>query len=131
MFLSLHKNNYMELDEFVSATLKSLIKGFNDAKEYGEANGAIVNPILMEREFDFKQETSIWRKDGQDGRRALTKVDFDVAVTASNEEGNKVGGGLKIQIVNLGASSTNKEVNQTSSRIKFTVNIALPHQGDK
>ena len=121
----------MELDEFVSATLKSLIKGFNDAKEYGEANGAIVNPILMEREFDFKQETSIWRKDGQDGRRALTKVDFDVAVTASNEEGNKVGGGLKIQIVNLGASSTNKEVNQTSSRIKFTVNIALPHQGDK
>jgi hypothetical protein len=121
----------MELDEFVTTTLKSLIKAVNDTKEYSEANGAIINPIFMEREFDSKQETSIWRKDGQDGRRSLTKVEFDVAVSATNEAGNNVGGGLKIHIVNFGASSTNKESSQTSSRIKFSINIALPHQGDR
>lgn len=119
----------MELDEFISVTLKSIIKSINDSKEYAESNGAIINPILMEREFD--KSTSIWRKDGEDGRRGLTKIDFDVAVTASNEEGSKVGGGLKIQVFNLGASASESEINQTTSRIKFSLDVALPHQGDK
>lgn len=118
----------MELDEFISGTLKSIIKSINDTKEYAESNGAIINPILMEDKSNL--EPSIWRKDRKDGRRFLTKVDFDVAVNASSEEGNKVGGGLKIQVLNLGASSTNTESNQTSSRIRFTLNVALPHQGE-
>ena len=119
----------MELDEFITGTLKAIIKSVNDTKEFAELNGAIINPILMEREFD--SNTTIWRKDGQDSRRSLTKLEFDIAITASNEEGSNVGGGLKIQIVNLGASTTNKETSQTSSRIKFNINIALPHQGNK
>jgi len=60
-------------------------------------------------EHNHEPSQSIWRKDGKDGRRALTKVDFDVAVTVSNEEGNKVGGGIKVQVFNLGATSTETE----------------------
>lgn len=119
----------MELDEFISTTVKSIIKSINDSKEYAEANGAIINPIIMEHNYDAYQ--SIWRKDGKDGRRGLTKIDFDVAVTASSEEGNKVGGGIKVQVFSLGASSTETEKNQTISRIKFSLDVALPHQGDK
>ncbi len=118
----------MELDEFISGTIKSIIKSINDTLDFAELNGAIINPILMENEYDV--QTSIWRKDRKDGRRTLTKVDFDVAVSASNEEGNKVGGGLKIQVLSLGASTDSKETNQTTSRIKFCIDIALPHQGD-
>lgn len=119
----------MELNEFITGALKSIISSINDTKDFAEENGAIINPILMEHEFD--SNTTIWRKDGKDGRRALTSIDFDVAVIASNEEGNKLGGGLKIQVLSLGASSTNTEINQTTSRIKFSLNVALPHQGDK
>ena len=61
-------------------------------------------------------------------RRVVTKIDFDVAVTASNEEANKIGGGIKIQVLNLGGSSSNNALSQTSSRIKFSVNLALPTQ---
>lgn len=121
----------MELDQFITGTIKSIIKSVNDTKEFAESNGAIINPVLMERVEDHDQKSSIWRKDGQDGRRFLTKIDFDVAVQASNEEGNEVGGGLKIQVLSLGASSTNTEKNQTTSRIKFSLNVALPHQGEK
>ena len=121
----------MELDEFISTSLKSIIKSINDTTEFAESNGAIVNPVIMERIEDHDQNSSIWRKDGRDGRRFLTKIDFDVAVSASNEEGNKIGGGLKVQVFNLGASSNETEVNQTTSRIKFSLNVALPHQGDK
>ena len=67
----------------------------------------------------------------KDGRRFLTQIDFDVAVSASSEEGNKIGGGLKIQVLNLGASTEETEKSQTISKIKFSLNIALPHQGDK
>lgn len=121
----------MELDEFISTTLKSIIKSVNETKEFAESNGAIINPVIMERIEDHDQNSSIWRKDGKDGRRFLTKIDFDVAVSVSNEEGSKVGGGLKIQVLNLGASASETETNQTTSRIKFSLNIALPHQGDK
>lgn len=121
----------MELDEFITGTIKSIIKSINDTKDFAESNGAIINPILMERVVDNDQKSSIWRKDGNDGRRFLTRVDFDVAVQASNEEGNKVGGGLKIQVLSLGTSLTNTEKSQTTSRIKFSLNIALPHQGEK
>ena len=119
----------MELDEFISGTLKSVIKAINDTKDFAESNGAIINPILLSHDGD--RIPTIWRKDGKDGKRAMTKLEFDIAVIASNEEGNNIGGGLKIQVLNLGASSTNKETNQTSSRIKFDINVALPHQGDK
>ncbi len=119
----------MELNEFITGTIKSIITSINDAKDFAEKNGAIINPILMEQEFDAN--STIWRKDDKDGRRALTKIDFDVAVSGSNEEGHKLGGGLRIQVLTLGASSTNTELNQTTSRIKFSLNVALPHQGDR
>ncbi len=121
----------MELDEFITTTVKSIIKSINDTKEFAESNGAIVNPIIMEEQDDHDQKNSIWRKDGKDGRRFLTKIDFDVAVLASNEEGSKLGGGLKIEVLNFGASTTESETNQTTSRIKFCLNVALPHQGSK
>jgi hypothetical protein len=120
----------MELDEFISSSIKSLIKSINDTKEYAETNGAIINPIIMEDVGSPNFNLSIWRKDRKDGRRFLTQVDFDIAVSASNEEGSKVGGGLKIQVLNFGASATELEKNQTVSRIKFKIHVALPHQGD-
>lgn len=119
----------MELDEFVSITVKSLIKGINDSKGFAEENGAIINPILIDNNYD--SSTSIWRKDGKDGRRYLTNIEFDIAVTASNEDATNAGGGLRIQVLNLGLSTANKESNQTISRIKFSLNVALPHQGDE
>ena len=118
----------MELDEFITATLKSIIKAVNDTKDFAEENGAIINPPLLQDKVS-NPDAVIWRKDGKDGRRFLTKIDFDVAVNATNEEGTKVGGGLKVQVLNLGASSTNNISNQTSSRIQFSLNVALPHQG--
>jgi hypothetical protein len=118
----------MDLDEFISGTIKSIIKSVNDTQEFAESNGAIINPVVMDKQHD---STTIWRKDGRDGRRFLTKIDFDVAVVAKNEEDNKIGGGLKIQVLNMGASTRNSEINQVTSRIQFSLNIALPHQGEK
>ncbi len=119
----------MQLDEFISETLKSVIKSVSDTTEYAEKQGAIINPIIMESET--KDMLTIWRKDNRDGRRGLTKIDFDIAVTTSNEENNNVGAGLKVYVANIGGSINNKEINQSVSKINFSIYIALPHQGDK
>ena len=121
----------MELDVFISKTLESIIKAINDSSKFAEENGAIINPIIMESGDDYDYSTTIWRKDKKDGRRALTKLEFDIAVTASKEAGSKVGGGIKVQVLNLGGSASNTDINQTSSRLRFTLNVAFPHQGDK
>lgn len=114
----------MELDQFISTSIKSVIKGINDVQDFASENGATINPLLMEA--GFTSSPNIYRKMGEgDGKRFLTKIDFDIAVTASNEDAQKAGGGLKIQVLSFGASTENKESNQTISRIKFEINVAL------
>jgi len=115
----------MRLDEFISETILSIIKSINDSKDFAEKNGAIINPIIMESGY----ESTIWRKDGKDGKRYLTKIDFDIAVVASNKENN--GNKLQIEVAEINDSNIENEINKTSSRIKFSLNVALPHQGDK
>jgi hypothetical protein len=37
----------MQLDEFISETLKAIIKGTKDAQEFAKANRGIVNPKMF------------------------------------------------------------------------------------
>lgn len=116
----------MELENFITETLKSIIAGASNSHEFAIENNAIINPLLG---FHDQSDQGVIRMDdAKQRKRIVTKIDFDVAVTASSEEGNKVGGGIKIQVLSMGASTSNNAVNQTSSRIQFSVNIALPTQ---
>ena len=53
----------MELDEFISTSIKSIIKSVNDTKDFAEENGAIINPIINELVENHNHNSSIWRKD--------------------------------------------------------------------
>lgn len=114
----------MELEKFITETLKSVIAGAVGTNEFAKEHNALINPILSFH--DRSDQNLMWLNDANDRKRIVTKIEFDVAVTTSSEEESKVGGGLKIQVLNLGASSSNNAINQTSSRIKFAVNVALP-----
>ena len=51
--------------------------------------------------------------DVDNDRRTVTKVNFDIAVTASQEEGAKVGGGIKvIELFNFKSDYNAKELNK-------------------
>ena len=115
----------MELDAFITETIKSIIKGVNDAHDFAIQNNAKINPIGGF--YDKLSDKQLSNHNGEK-RITVTKIDFDVAVNASNEEKNNVGGGLKIQVLNVGASMTNNTTSHTSSRIKFDLNIVLPNQ---
>lgn len=114
----------MELQDFITETIKSITNGVINAQEFDTENGTLVNPIGGP--YDKLSEHSLIIKGNGGGQKAITKIDFDIAVTVSSEDTTKVGGGLKIQIFNADASTASNITNQTTSRIKFQVNVALP-----
>ena len=66
----------MELDKFISESLKSIISGINDAQDFAKDNGSIINPDL--RKWDYDKMFSLrWRLS-----LALKKQLFDLMVKA-------------------------------------------------
>ena len=112
----------MNLDEFISGTLKAIIKGVKDSQQFATDNGARVNPIRFQ-----SKETEFVFFNKEEGVRQLSKINFDIAVTVSNQSESGIGGGITVFAANLGGKKMDTEMNQTISRIKFDVDVALPH----
>ena len=116
----------MELDKFVSETLKAIIKGTSDAMEFALEHNAGVNPLNKNQ-----IQSSNFVKVGGD-LRTVTKVNFDIAVTASQEKGAKVGGGIKvIDFFNFKSDYNAKELNKAISKVNFDIDVVLPTQKSK
>lgn len=59
--------------------------------------------------------------------RHFMRVDFDLAVTVTQSDKIKAGGGLSIaSFAKVGTSSEDTSKNEEISRIKYTIPIALP-----
>jgi hypothetical protein len=114
----------MKLDQFISETLKSLIKGIKDAQDFAKQNGATINPEIENREL-AKNANVIFFED-RDGAIGVSIVDFDIAVTASSEQGADLGAGINVLSLNIGGNKNEKQIEETISRIKFSVNVVLP-----
>ncbi|QNK78180.1 hypothetical protein H7F37_03600 [Winogradskyella sp. PAMC22761] len=113
----------MELDKFISNSLKSLIKGIKDAQDFAKENEARINPHIGDWDFGREQTTYIKNKDGA---VAVSKIDFDIAVAVSNTQETDGEGGINVYALKLGTKLSDIEKNETVSRIKFTLNVALP-----
>ena len=115
----------MELKDFLSETLKQIIKGIQDAQEFvaKEGQGAKVNP----RNTTLKMDGS-GQKQPHDTKTMLPveRVEFDVAITASDSVDKSGGGGLRVWALNVGGQAGTSSENTTISRIRFGVPIVLP-----
>lgn len=61
--------------------------------------------------------------------RHFIKVEFDLAVTVSQEHGTSGGGGLSIaSLASVGIKGEDKEDKEEISRIKFMIPMALPEK---
>lgn len=114
----------MKLDEFITDTLKSIIKGVKDSQEFAQENGARINPYIDSWDQN-KMLTTYYGK--EEGARAISAIDFDIAVTASNSQETGGEGGINVYSLKLGGKATDLEKNETVSRIKFSLNVVLPN----
>lgn len=114
----------MQLDTFITETLRAIIKGVKDAQEFAQENGARVNPHIGKWDFD-KSTTTYFGN--EEGARAVSTVDFDIAVTTSSEQETGGHGGINVLSLKVGGKLTDKDISETVSRIKFSINVALPN----
>lgn len=104
----------MELEKFVSETLKEIIAGVKDAQEFAAKNDACVNPNQFGTLVSPKHIL-----DMGDGTVSIVQpVQFDVCVTHFKKDSGKLG----IEIV----SGSKECINGAESRIKFSVAVSLP-----
>ncbi|MBN2313003.1 MAG: hypothetical protein JXM79_03675 [Sedimentisphaerales bacterium] len=113
----------MKLQEFISETLKEYITGVKDAQEFASEQGAAVNPS-SKKAGELKSYRMVDAHTGQ----LLRDVEFDVAVTYSEESETKKGAGIVVAAIGMGAQTKAETTSSSISRIKFTVPVALPIQ---
>src|ERR1700677_2237348 len=109
----------MDIQTFVSETLTQIIRGVEHAQETNV--NSKVNPAeIMSQKL------------------ILTPIDFDIAVTVekTSQSGDEASGKISVRTGIFGVSggvggdSQLKESNATTSRIKFTIPVALRKTGN-
>lgn len=117
----------MELSDFIEQTLTQITEGVRRSQDSIREKGGYANPAAYLSSEDKAGAAQYGRTaTGQD----VLLVDFDVAVSVSGEIGQTAGGKLAIaSVFGAGAEASNKEINQSTSRIKFKVPLALPIDG--
>ena len=113
----------MELKEFLSETLLSIIAGVTDAQKKAAEHGALVNPTGLMRNTSNVADNAIWDNRNNNYAQSIT---FDVAITAEDT----ASGGAKVKVLSgilggdIGAEKGSK--NSVASRIQFVVPVLLP-----
>ncbi|MBX2970875.1 MAG: hypothetical protein KF803_16025 [Cyclobacteriaceae bacterium] len=114
----------MKLDEFIFESIKQVIDGIDNAREYAETKGAKISG----ENLNF-----IGAKNGggvvymsQINNEIIEKIDFDIAVVAKEGDKAKGGVGLFVGAVGMGIQGHTESENSSMSRIKFSVPLHLP-----
>ena len=109
------------LEQFVTATLKNILKGVAASQAEARDLGAHVNPVGT----NFNQATVAQRTFTLDGNLAQL-VEFEVAVTAAENTSGKGKAGVQIGVLGLGVSAQLDTTLTAVNRVKFTVPVLLP-----
>jgi len=114
----------MELSEFVKQSLTQIVQGVKDSQGEIRRQGGFANPAIFSSASGQASATHFGTV--SDGQNVLL-VDFDVALTVT--DATELGAGGKLSVASLfkaEAGGKNKSINESTSRIKFKVPLALP-----
>ena len=121
----------MDLQTFVSETLKQVMDAVAVAQGHAREVGAEVAPPST----PYSDGSGHYMPGDATGdtvrvrpARQVHMVEYDVAVTADEKEGNKAGIGVLSAVIALGAQATGERATGSVSRIKFRVPVAFPVQ---
>lgn len=108
----------MELKEFIKTAIVSITEAVSDLQKTLD-NGTVVNPTLLQGDY----EKSIMINNEV---RIIERLNFDVAVTATESSGLEGGtkAGISIFGAKVGAETNTKTENV--SRLTFSIPLVLP-----
>lgn len=110
----------LSLDEFIAATLKSIIDGVKEAQDYAASHDAKVNPP--------KTKVSMGRRERHEVEPGGTIVDFDVALATREGTEKKGGVGVFLASCGVGAQAQSETAFSSTSRVRFSLQVVPPVQ---
>lgn len=119
-FLILIKMLNMELKEFVKETLLQITEGVKEAQEAVKEYGAAVNPMQYQKSADSTNAKL------NNEYYPVQNIDFEVALTSSNDGGTKKGIGVLLGNLSIGANKSEDNKTMAVTNIRFSVPIVLP-----
>ncbi len=113
----------MDLKEFVSETIVSIVSGIKDAQVKSKELGASVNPGGLMRKSEAVSDNCTWDNRNNNFSQPIS---FDIAITAEDT----ANAGAKVKVLSgifgadLGGEKGSKNV--LASRVQFTVPVLFP-----
>lgn len=108
----------MELKEFIKAAITDITEAVSELQEELK-NGTVINPTLARAGSD---KTLLVENEV----RIIERLDFDIAVTASEDSGisGNAKAGIRVFGAKMGAET--KEKTENVSRLTFSIPVILP-----
>ena len=118
----------MDLQSFIRETLVQIARGIEEASEELKDSGALINPenVANANQQGTLVYGQIVSKSNNIMRRNVQSVTFDVAIAASEGTGTKGGIGVVVGAIALGSQGQSNASNSSTSRVQFSVPVALP-----
>lgn len=101
----------MDIKDFVTSSLRQLVEAVEETQL-----------SLLEKD----STAEINPNDVEGVRRSVHEVDFDIAITVTDEGEMKAGGKLKILSLGVDGAVSKANQNEHVHQLKFTIPVALP-----
>jgi hypothetical protein len=111
-----------ELKDFVKEAIVQICGAVKEAGEEVKTMGAKVNPRPCGEGRELSQAQLIRTR----GDSLMSFLDFDVAVTATHQEGKKAGIGVLFASIGGSMQEDRKKTAETISRLSFRIPISYP-----
>jgi hypothetical protein len=112
----------MDLKEFVKETLVQITAGVREAQEAVQLLGGVANPATLTRSDGAGSYFATI-----DDMHHVFLVDFDVAVSVTENAGTSAGAKLNVAtLLTLSAGGQSGNVSAATNRLSFKVPLALP-----
>jgi len=116
----------LELKDFVAESLKQIIGGIANAQDFAKENKSYINP---EGIIKASNDRLIVEMNNPKSQHPIPQfIEFDIAVTVSEDVENKAGIGVFSGPIAFGTQGKVEDANLTISRIKFSIPVLFPQQ---
>jgi hypothetical protein len=109
----------MDVQDFIEKTLTQVVNGVNKAKVNIKPSGALISSKDVR---PLREGTTYNTSTGN----LVNLVEFDIAVTVNEKDTDGANAGIKIVGLSIGGGLQKESLNQTVSRIKFSVPLTFP-----
>jgi len=119
------KTNPVQLEEFVQNAIEQIMRAVAKAGKEVRAIDGEINPRPQGEGKELVQAGIVRAFGGGGG--SLSFIEFDIAVTATKEEGRESGVGVLFAAIGAGMKEKRQAGDETVSRISFKIPVMFPH----